>query len=104
MSAGRDQTLPAIAGERALRAILAWPLFARARLIDVKSASRKFLAVERRHGRLGLRIVRHRDECKTARLASHAVHHQRHFADLPVLFEKILKIVFGGLKSEITNV
>src|SRR5439155_821309 len=43
-------------------------------------------------------------ERKAARFAGHAIHHQRYFADLAMLFEKILKIVFSGLKREITYV
>ena len=48
--------------------------------------------------------VIHGDERKAARSAGHAIHHQRDFGDLAVLFEKILKIVFSGLKREITYV
>jgi hypothetical protein len=96
--------LPAIACIRAVAAVRAGTLFARARLIHVQCSAIEFLAVERRHGGFGLGIVIHRDERETARLAGHAVHHQRDFADLSVLFEKILEIVFSGLKREITNV
>ena len=63
-----------------------------------------FLAVDCRHGGVGFGRVVHRDECKAAGLARHAIHHQRDFGDFAVLLEKILKIVLGGLKGEISYV
>jgi hypothetical protein len=51
-----------------------------------------------------LRVVVHRDEREAARFTRHPVHHQMDFVDRAVLFEKILKIVLGGLKREITYV
>jgi len=79
-------------------------LFARARFVNRECAPGKFLAVERRHGRASFSVVVHGDERKTARFAGHAVHHQRDFADFAVLFEKILKIIFGSLKGEISYI
>src|SRR5438045_2783922 len=79
-------------------------LFACARFVNRECAPGKFLAVERRHGRASFSIVVHGDERKTARFAGHAVHHQRDFADFAVLFEKILKIIFGSLKGEISYI
>ena len=51
-----------------------------------------------------LRLLVHGDEREAARFAGHAIHHQRYFGDFAMLFEKILKIVFSGLKREITYV
>src|ERR1700747_498746 len=106
MGAGCNQIpdLSAIACKRALRLVRTWPFFTSPRLVYRERASAEFLAVQRHHGGFGLGLVVHGDERKAARFASHAVHHQRDFADLAVLFEKILEIVFGGLKREITNV
>ena len=97
--------LPAIACEPAVVAA-GWTrtLFASTRLVDVQCASADFFAVQCGHGGLSLRFVIHRDESEATRLTSHAVHHQRYFADLTVLFEKILEIVFSCLKGEITYV
>ena len=47
---------------------------------------------------------RHGDKRKSARFASHAVHHQTDFVDGAMLFEQILKIVLGGLNREITYI
>src|SRR4030095_4728415 len=79
-------------------------LFARARFVDRQSVGAGFLAVDCRHGGIGFSRVVHRDECKAAGLARHAIHHQRYFGDFAVLFEKILKIVLGGLKGEISYI
>ena len=79
-------------------------LFARASFVDRQSAAADFLAVDCRHGGIGFSRVVHRDECKAAGLTRHAIHHQRHFGDFAVLFEKILKIVLGSLKGEISYV
>src|SRR5437016_5096337 len=106
--------LPTVtAGERALAAAAvaaaaapaaALAVFARARFVYIQRATIKVFAVEGRHCGVSLGFVIHGDERKTARFAGHAVHHQRDFANLAVLFKKILEIVFGGLKREITNV
>mgnify|MGYP003694099465 CR=1 FL=1 len=53
------------------------------------------------HGSFRFGFFIHGDERKAARFAGHAVHHQRDFADLAMLFEKILKIVFSGLKERL---
>jgi hypothetical protein len=100
MSAGsaRSDSLPAFPG------VWTWPLFACASLVHVQRSSADFLAVERAHSSVGFGRVGHRDERKTARLASHAIHHQRHFGDFAVLREKILKIVFSSLKGEISYI
>lgn len=97
--------LPAIASEPAVIAA-GWTrtLFASTRLVDGKGTPADFFAVKRSHRGAGFGIIVHGDEREAARLTSHAVHHQRYFADFAVLFEKILKIVLGGLKGEITNV
>src|SRR4029453_10897026 len=79
-------------------------LFARACFVDRQSATADFLAVDCRHGGIGFSLVVHRDECKAAGLARHAIHHQRHFGDFAELFEKILKIVLGSLKGEISYI
>src|SRR4026207_1506970 len=98
--------LPTIARERALASATGWArtLFARTRFADTQRASVQFLAVERADGSFRFGFFIHGDERKAARFAGHAVHHQRYFADLAMLFEKILKIVFSGLKREITYV
>src|ERR1700674_1438843 len=80
------------------------PLFASACFVDGESASLHFLAVEGGDGRVGFRRVRHGDERKAAGAAGGAVHHQGNVGDFAVFFEKILKIVFSGLKREITYV
>ena len=87
-----------------LAAVWARTLFARTRFTDTQRASVQFLAVERADSSFRLGFFIHGDERKAARFAGHAVHHQRYFADLAMLFEKILKIVFSGLKREITYV
>src|SRR6266542_6071904 len=79
-------------------------LFARTRLIDRECAPGNFLAVERSHGRSSFGGVVHRDEREAAGLARHAIHHQRNLGDFAVLLEKILKIVLGGLKGEISYI
>src|SRR5204863_2721429 len=97
--------LPAIAScERTFGAVGARTLFAGTRFTDTQRASVQFLAVERADGSFRFGFFIHGDERKAARFAGHAVHHQRYFADLAMLFEKILKIVFSGLKREITYV
>ena len=96
--------LPAIACEWPIGAMGTRPLFAGACLIDVQGSAVKFLAVERSHGGVRLGLVTHGDEGKSARLSSHAVHHQRDFADGAMLFEKILQIVLGSLKGEVSYV
>src|SRR6266487_447555 len=99
----RSNYLPAKAG---VLTIARWArtLFACARFVNRECTPGKLLAVERRHGRASFSVVVHGDERKTARFAGHAVHHQRDFADFAVLFEKILKIVFGSLKGEISYI
>jgi hypothetical protein len=79
-------------------------LFARTRFVYGEGATANLFAVKGSEGGVSLRFVIHGDERKTARFAGHAVHHQRDFANLAVLFKKILKIVFRGLKREISNV
>src|SRR4029077_7843193 len=98
----RSKLLPAPLSELAVAVTrrASTPLFARSRFIYRQRASGKFLAVEFCQSCVRLRFVVHGDERKTARFAGHAIHHQRHFADLAVFFEKILKIVFRGLKRE----
>jgi len=100
MSAGsaRSDYLPPLPAEWART------LFARARLVHVQRSPADFLAVECGHSSVGFGRVGHRDEGETARLASHAIHHQRHFGDFAVFFEKILKIIFGSLKGEISYI
>src|SRR5438067_1206127 len=89
----RSDYLPAKAG---VLTVTGWTgtLFACARFIDG----------ERAHGGASFSVVVHGDERETARFAGHAVHHQRDLADFAVLFEKILKIVFGSLKGEISYI
>src|SRR5207253_69204 len=99
-----DSDLPTIARERTLGAVWARTLFARTRFADTQRASVQFLAVKRADSSFRFGFFIHGDERKAARFAGHAVHHQRYFADLAMLFEKILKIVFSGLKREITYV
>jgi hypothetical protein len=94
----RSDYLPPLPGE------WTWTLFACASLVHVQCSPADFLAVERAHGGVGFGRIGHRDEGETARLSSHAIHHQRHFANFAVFFEKILKIVFGGLKGEISYI
>jgi len=79
-------------------------VFASTRFVDGESASLHFLAVEGGDGRVGFRRVGHGDERKAARAAGGAVHHQGNVGDFAVFFEKILEIVFSGLKREITYV
>src|SRR6266478_4480244 len=100
MSAGsaRSDYLPPLPAEWA-RTLLAC-----ARLVHVQRSAADFLAVECGHSSVGFGRVGHRDEGETARLASHAIHHQRHFGDFAVFFEKILKIIFGSLKGEISYI
>jgi len=99
----RSDYLPAKAG---VLTVTGWTgtLFACARFIDGECAPCDFLAVERAHGGASFSVVVHGDERETARFAGHAVHHQRDLADFAVLFEKILKIVFGSLKGEISYI
>src|SRR5438105_10647472 len=94
----RSDYLPALPAE--------WTrtLFACARLVHVQRSPADFLAVKCGHSSVGFGRVGHRDERETARLASHAIHHQRHFGDFAVFFEKILKIIFGSLKGEISYI
>src|SRR6266446_776611 len=103
VGSARSNYLPAEAG---VLTVARWTraLFACARFVNRERAPGKFLAVERRHGRASFSIVVHSDERKTARFAGHAVHHQRDLTDFAVLFEKILKIVFGSLKGEISYI
>src|SRR5207302_6788006 len=94
----RSNCLPAISGKGTRT------LFACAGFVDGERAPTDFLAVERGHSGTRLGVVAHGDERKAARFAGHAVHHQRDFADFAVLLEKILKIVLGSLKGEISYV
>src|ERR1051325_5641506 len=79
-------------------------LFARTRFVHIQRATIHLFAIGRAHRGLGLRIVVHGHEREPARFARHPVHHQMDFVDSAVLFEQILKIVLGGLESEITYV
>src|ERR1043166_3317806 len=92
------------AGLVAVSLRLARTLFASARFIHGQSATLHFLAVQGGHSRVGFRRVGHRDERKAAGAAGGAVHHEGDVGDFAMLFEKILKIVFSGLKREITYV
>src|SRR6266849_831923 len=94
----RSNYLPAISGKGTRT------LFACAGFVDGERAPTDFLAVERGHSGARFSVVAHGDERKAARFAGHAVHHQRDFADFAVLLEKILKIVLGSLKGEISYV
>src|SRR5712692_4005862 len=94
----RSNYLPAVSG------VWTRPLFACACFVDVECAPGDFFAVERGHGSVSFGFIAHGDEGEAARFAGHSIHHQRHFADFAVLFEKILKIVFGGLKGEISYI
>jgi hypothetical protein len=101
--------LPAIARKRTVTAAAAaaagpWALFARAGFVDSQVASIEVAPIKRGHGCIGLGIVTHGDEREAAGFACHPIHHQMDFADSAVLFEKILKIVLGALKGEITYV
>jgi hypothetical protein len=62
------------------------------------------VTVERAHRGTGVRIVIDGDEREPARFAGHAVHHEADFSDLAMLLDKIMKIVLGVLKREITYV
>src|SRR5207248_11277010 len=90
----RSDYLPAKAG---VLTVAGWTrtLFARARFIDGECAPCEFLAVERGHGGSSFSLVVNGDELETARFGGQAVQHKRDLADFAVLFEKILKIVFG---------
>ena len=46
----------------------------------------------------------HRDECKAARFASHAVLHQRDFGDIARLGKQLLEVNLKRLKREIADV
>jgi hypothetical protein len=103
--AGCTIDLSAKAREVSSRAVRsARALFARTRLIHVQRAAVEFFAVRGAHRGFGLFGVTHSDERKPARFSGHPVHHEIDFADSAVLFEQILKIVLGGLESEITYV
>jgi hypothetical protein len=79
-------------------------LFARTRFVYRQVASIEVAPIERAHGGIGLGVVTHGDEREAAGFARHPIHHQMDFVDSAVLFEKILKIVLGALKGEITYV
>jgi len=100
--------LPAIARKRtvttAAAATRTGALFARTGFVDRQVASIEVLTIKRAHGGIGLGVVIHGDEREAAGFACHPVHHQMNFVDSAVLFEKILKIVLGALKGEITYV
>ena len=99
MSAGRhDQEL------LAKSSIGTGPLLAGACFVHVQGSAVNFLAIERGHCSIGFGVVAHRDERESTGLARHAIHQKRYFRDLAVFFEKILKIVFGSLKGEISYV
>jgi hypothetical protein len=83
---------------------LARTLFPRASFVDGQGASLDFFAVEGADGGGGFGRVSHGDERKTAGAAGCAIHHKGDVRDFAVLFEKILEIVFSGLKGEITYV
>ena len=96
--------LPAITRKRTPRSVSTGTVFAWARFVYIERAAVQIVTVERAHRSAGLRVVIHRDERKPARFAGHPIRHETDFADLAVLFEQILKIVLGGLESEITYV
>ena len=98
-AARSKSTLPAIISGELTRT-----LFARARFVHGERSSSDFFAVERAHCRIGFSRVAHCDERESAGLARHAIHHQRDFGDFAVFFKKILKIIFGGLKGEISYI
>ena len=83
---------------------LARTLFARPGFVDGEGASLDFLAVEGADSRVGFGRVSHGDERKAAGAAGCAIHHEGDVRDFAMLFEKILEIVFSGLKREITYV
>src|SRR5580700_228414 len=84
----RSNYLPALLRETLATAATRWarPLFASAGFVDGERTPTDFFAVQCGHSRPGFGVVVHGDEGETARLAGHAVHHQRHFADFAVLF------------------
>jgi hypothetical protein len=102
--------LPAIARKRTVTATAPttatwpWALFARTGFVDRQVASIEVLTIKGAHGRIGLGVITHGDEREAAGFARHPIHHQMDFVDSAVLFEKILKIVLGALKGEITYV
>jgi hypothetical protein len=100
-----DPDLPAIACKRTIPTT-GWtrPLFAWTRFADVQRSAVQFLAVGRGDRGVGFGCVTHRDKSEPTGFACHPVGHKGYFSDLTVLLEKILEIVFGRLKGEITYV
>jgi hypothetical protein len=96
--------LPAKIGVAPVAARWARALFARARLVNRQRAAGEFLAIDGCHRGVGFSRIVHRNESEAAGPARHAIRYQRYFRDFAVLFEKILKIVLGGLKGEISYV
>jgi hypothetical protein len=93
-----------VASKRAIRPKRTRAFFAGTSFVDGQWPAIQFLAVECAHGGRSVGVIIHGDERKAARFAGHAIHHQLHFADLAVLFEKILKIIFCGLEGKISYV
>ena len=83
---------------------LARTLFAGPGFVNGEGAALDFLAVKGADSGVGFSRVSHGHERKAARAAGCAVHHKGDVSDFAMLFEKILKIVFSGLKREITYV
>jgi hypothetical protein len=90
--------LPAISGKRTIGSIWPGTFFPRTRFVYGKRAPVELLTVYRIHGRGGMLVVVHGHEREPSRPTGHSIHHQLHFADLAMLFEKILKIVLGGFE------
>jgi hypothetical protein len=98
-SAPESQKIGILAAGKVPRAFFACAGFAHSEI-----AAMQIAAVERVHRGGASSVIRHRDKAETARAASRTISDEGDICDLPVLFEKILEIVFSGLESEISYV
>src|SRR5215471_9960965 len=74
-----------------------------ASFVDVEGAAIEVLAVEGVDGVVGFRVVRHFDECESARLTRIAIPDDVDIVHAAVRLERRTKSVFGGPEAEITD-
>jgi len=79
-------------------------IFPRASLVDDKRSSTELFAVQAFYGRAAFRIIAHRHECETSRLACFSIGDDFNLSDAPKLFEHMLEVSFSDSERNISNV
>jgi hypothetical protein len=104
LTAGELTALSAAATTATASTFRGTAIFARTGFIDSQSATADFLAGQGSNGSLGAFGRAHGDKAKTAGTTAHAIGDEVDFGDRPVSCEKILQIIFGGVKGKIPDI